>query len=220
MKRSSRASGQFLAAIGLILPLTGCYSFALHQTAQRLAPGQTSITPGISRQAFIEGYDWDYHDGFWTLDVQLRHGLERFEIGGRISRINLEDGYQFVSLDPKIPLVEERVAFLMPIGLFFTDPLPSEVEVEVLESFQVHPSLIATIPLGGSEQHLNLGVRSIILLDSPSDHLTGINLGLRLTPDEEARGHAVHPEIGLFTTRDGDYYFHWGMALSFAFGGP
>ena len=62
--RNARAAGQLLVALGLSFPLTGCYSFAMHQTAQRLAPGQTSITPGLSRQAFINGDDWDYHDGF------------------------------------------------------------------------------------------------------------------------------------------------------------
>ena len=210
-----------MGALLLALPLTGCYSFALHQTAHRLDPGQTSITAGLSRQAFIDGDEWDYHDGFWTADVQVRHGLERYEIGGRISRINLQDGYQFVSFDPKIPLVEDRLAFFSPMGVFFSDPFPGEVEsIDVLESFQVHPSLIATIPLGRPEQQLNLGVRGIIFVDDPAEYLTGINLGLRLTPDEETGGHEVHPEIGLFATADGNYYFHWGMALSFSFGGP
>ena len=137
--RKARASGQLLVAVGLSLPLTGCYSFALHQTAQRLAPGQTSITPGISRQAFISGDDWDYHDGFWTVDVQVRHGLEKYEIGGRISRINLQDGYQFVSFDPKIPLVEDRLAFFSPIGFFFSDLFPGDAEIDAVESFQVPP---------------------------------------------------------------------------------
>ena len=211
-----------MGALSLALPLmTGCYSFALHQTAQRLAPGQTSITPGISRQAFISGDDWDYHDGFWTVDLQIRHGLEKYEIGGRISRINLQDGYHFVSLAPKISLVEDRLAFLLPIGVFFNGPFPGDdVDIDVAESLQIHPSLIATIPLGRSETELNLGLKSIILLDSPADYLTGINLGLRLTPDEETPGHAVHPEIGLFTTPDGHYYFYFGTALAFAFGGP
>ena len=30
----------------------------------------------------------------------------------------------------------------------------------------------------------------------------------------------MYPEIGLFTTPDGHYYFYFGMALSFTFGGP
>lgn len=63
-------------------------------------------------------------------------------------------------------------------------------------------------------------MRGIIFVDDPAEYLTGINLGLRLTPDEETGGHEVHPEIGLFTTADGHYYFYWGMALSFASGGP
>ena len=217
--RAPRERFMAIGALFLALSMTGCYSFALHQTAQRLAPGQTSITAGISRQAFIDGDDWDYHDGFSAVDLQIRHGLEKYEIGGRISRINLEDGYQFVSFDPKIPIVEDRLAFLLPIGLFFSDPFPGDVEIEVLETWQIHPSLIATIPLGRSEQHLNLGVKGIIVLDSPADHVTGINLGLRLTPDEGTLRHAVHPEIGLFTTADGHYFFYWGVALSFAFGG-
>ena len=216
-----KARARFLAgALILALPLSGCYTFAMHQTAHRLAPGQTSITAGVSRQAYIDGDDWDYTDGFSAVDVQVRHGLESYEIGGRISRINIEDGYQFVSLDPKIPLVEDRLALYSPVGFFFSDPLPSEAEIDVSESFQVHPSLIATIPLGRSDQYLNLGVKGIVLLDHPADYLTGINLGLRLTPDGETHGQVVHPEVGLFTGPDGHYYFYFGMALSFAFGGP
>ena len=216
----ARTKGPLLMAMGLVLPMTGCYSFAMHQTAQRLAPGQTSITAGLSRQAFINGDDWDYIDGFSVVDLQVRHGLERFEIGGRISRINLEDGYQFVSLDPKISLVEDRLAFLLPIGVFFSGPFPGDdVDIDVAESLQVHPSLIATIPLGRTETELNLGLKTIVLLDSPEEYLTGINLGLRMTPDEVTGGPAVFPEIGLFTDSNGNYYFYFGTAFSFAFGG-
>ncbi len=217
--RNSRASVQLLTAVVLSLSLAGCYTFAMHQTAQRLDPGQTSITAGISRQAFISGEDWDYEDGFSVVDVQFRHGLERFEIGGRISRINLEDGYQFVSLDPKISLVEDRLAFLLPVGLFFSGLFPGDPDIEVAESYQVHPSLIATIPLGRTETELNLGFKTIVLLDTPEEYLTGINLGLVMTPDE-VEGPAVFPEIGLFTDSYGNYYFHFGTAFSFSFGGP
>ena len=151
------------------------------------------------------------------MDLQIRHGLERYEIGGRISRINLQDGYQFVSFDPKISLVENRLALLLPIGLFFSDPFPGDVDIDVAESHQIHPSLIATIPLGRTETELNLGLKTIVLLDSPAEYFTGINLGLRMTPDEVTRGPAVHPEIGLFTDANGHYYFYFGTA--FAFGG-
>lgn len=216
---SSRAPVQLLAAVVLAPSATGCYTFAMHQTAQLLAPGQTSITAGISRQAFIDGEDWDYEDGFSVVDVQFRHGLERFEIGGRISRINLEDGYQFVSLDPKISLVEDRLAFLLPVGLFFSGPFPGDAAIDVSESHQVHPSLIATIPLRRTETELNLGFKTIVLLDTPEEYLTGINLGLIIhPPDEVEGGPAVFPEIGLFTDSYGNYYFHFGTA--FSFGGP
>lgn len=217
--RRPRVMGQLLAASALALSTTGCYTFAMHQTAQRLDPGQTSITAGLSRQAFIDGHDWDYTDGFSVADVQFRHGLERLEIGGRISRINLQDGYQFVSLDPKISLVEDRLAFLLPVGLFFSGPFPGDAVIEAVESHQVHPSLIATIPLGRSEQHLNLGFKTIVLLDTPEEYLTGINLGLIMTPDEMEGGPAVFPEIGQFTDSYGDYYLYFGTAFSFAFGG-
>ena len=218
--RIARASGRFLAALALALSMTGCYSFAMHQTAHRLAPGQTSITAGLSRQAFINGEDGDYEDGFSVVDVQVRHGLERFEIGSRISRINLQDGYHFVSLAPKISLVEDRLAFLLPIGVFFNGPFPGDdVDIDVAESLQVHPSLIATIPLGRTETELNLGFKTIVLLDSPEEYITGINLGLRMTPDEVTGGPAILPEIGLFTGSSGNYYFYFGTAFSYAFGG-
>ncbi|MCY3737123.1 MAG: hypothetical protein OXG13_12010 [Gemmatimonadaceae bacterium] len=218
--RGARAKGQLLAVVVLALSTTGCYTFAMHQTAERLAPGQRSITAGISRQAFISGEDWDYEDGFSVADVQVRLGLERFEIGVRISRINLQDGYQFVSLDPKISLVEDRLAFLLPVGLFFSGPFPGDADIDVSESHQVHPALIATIPLGRTETELNLGLKTIVLLDTPEEYFTGLNLGLVMTPDEVEGGPAVLPEIGMFTDSHGNYYFHWGMALSFAFGGP
>lgn len=61
--------------------------------------------------------------------------------------------------------------------------------------------------------------RASVVLVLRQKYLTGINLGLRLTPGEEIR-EAVYPEIGLFTTPDGHYCFYFGMALSFTFGGP
>ena len=216
-----RKSILFMGALLLAPYMTGCYSFGLYQTAQLLAPGHSSITPSISRQAFISGDNLDYTDGYSVVDVQVHHGLEKYEIGCRISRIGFEDGYQFVSFDPKISLVKDRLAFLLPIGFFFSDPFPSEVgSIDVLESIQIHPAFIASIPFGKRENQLNLALKGIIPLDSPADHVTGINIGLRFTPDEDEEGYALHPEIGLFTSAEGHYFFHWGMGFSYALGGP
>ncbi len=74
-----------------------------------------------------------------------------------------ESIYQFVSFDPKISLVEDRLAFFSPIGFFFSDPFPSDGEsINSLESIQIHPALIASIPFGKSKNQLNLALKSIV----------------------------------------------------------
>ena len=115
--------------------------------------------------------------------------------------------------------MEDRLAFLLPIGLFFSGPFPGDdVDIDVAESLQVHPLSSPRFPRR-TETELNLGLKTIVLLDSPEEYLTGINLGLRMTPDEVTGGPAVFPEIGLFTDSNGNYYFYFGTAFSFAFGG-
>ena len=196
-------------ALALALNMSGCYSFSLFQSARMLPPGYGSITPSLSRLATIDGRDLDYTDRFSVADLQIRYGLEKWEMGYRISRINLEDGYQFLSFDPKIPIVRDRLAFLLPTGFFFGENIDS------MESIQIHPAFIASIPFGNSKQLLNLALKGIVPLDEPADHFTGINIGFSLA-DEETAGMTVHPEIGLFTDPGGNYYFHWGMGLSFS----
>ena len=195
--------------LSLGLNLSGCYTFSLFQSARMLPPGHGSITPSLSRQAFIDGDDLDYSDGFSVADLQIRYGLEKWETGFRISRISLEDGYQFLSVDPKIPVVRDRLALFLPTGFYFGEDIDSH------ESIQIQPAFIASIPFGNSKQLLNLALKGIVPLEEPGDHLTGINIGFSLT-DEETAGMTVHPEIGLFTDPGGNYYFHWGMGFSFS----
>ena len=190
-------------SLGLIL--SGC----LFQSARMLPPGHGSITPSLSRQAFIDGRDLDYSDGYSVADLQVRYGLKKWEPGFRIRRLGLEDGYQFFSFDPKIPIVRNRLAFLLPAGFYFGDSIDTQ------ESIQFHPAFIASIPFGNSKQLLNLALKGVVPLEEPADHLTGINIGFSLT-DEVTAGMTVHPEIGLFTDAGGNYYFHWGTGLTFS----
>ena len=195
--------------LSLGLTLSGCFSFSLFQSARMLPPGHGSITPSLSRQAFIDGRDLDYSDGYSVADLQVRYGLEKWEMGCRISRLGLEDGYQFFSFDPKIPIARDRLAFLLPTGFYFGDSIDTQ------DSIQIHPAFIASIPFGNSKQLLNLALKGVVPLEEPADHFTGINIGFSLT-DEETAGMTVHPEIGLFTDARGNYYFHWGMGLTFS----
>ena len=198
--------------------LSGCYSFSTFQSARLLEPGKTSLIPSVSRQAFVA--DGSYDDLWSVADVQLRHGVSsKLELGIKCSRIGIGDGYQFIAIDPKVGIARERLSFSLPIGFFFGDGIDRG------DSYQLHPTLLASERINELAE-LNLALKGIWFVKQGADDFWALNLGARLTP--KWSDISFHPELGvllepglgfLWDPADEEFYFQWGMAVAYDFGG-
>ncbi len=214
--RCPRATIQTLCLLVGSISLPGCYSFSTFQSARLLEPGQTSLTPSISRQAFVA--DGSYDDLWSVADVQLRHGVSsKLDLGIKCSRIGIGDGYQFIALDPKVGIARERLSFSLPIGFFFGDG------VDRSDSYQLHPTLLASERINDLAE-LNLAFKRIWFLKQGADDFWALNLGARLGP--QWKGVSFHPELGvlldpglgfLWDPADEDFYFQWGLGVAYDF---
>lgn len=205
MKRGIRGEPRrvWAALAAALLACSGCYSFSSYQTAHTLQPGEISITPSVSRFQFTYQRSKP-EDGDWTVELQARAGLGRnFDCGLKVSRIFLEDGYEFVAIDPKVALVPDRVAFSMPVGTFIIRDLDDKI--------QIHPTLIFSAPSKGNHSEIAFAAKALIFLDRSASgqrssagtkSLLAFDLGARFSTDLNTW--AVHPEIGVLFDPDLD----------------
>ncbi|MEW6749859.1 MAG: hypothetical protein AB1505_02655 [Candidatus Latescibacterota bacterium] len=184
--------------------MAGCYAFSTFQTARLLRPGEWSITPSLSRQALVD--DGDADDLWSALEVQARRGISRrLEAGLKLGRIGLADGYQFASAGPKVAIVPERLAFLLPVGLFFGS------DQQTGESFQVHPTLLGSVPLDRAVE-LEVAAKRLVFLGGVSDDVWAASVGLEA--GRPADPVTLHPEIGVLRTAGGGgWLLQWGLGL-------
>ena len=162
----------------------------------------------------------DYEDLWTVAEMQLRHGVSsKLDVGIKFSRIGIGDGYQFLSMDPKIDIVHDRLSFSLPFGLFFGDGIERE------DSYQLHPTLLASEEITELAE-LNLAFKGIWFLTEGADDFWAFNLGVRLMP--EWNGLSLHPELGvlfdpgfgfLWGPADEEFYFQWGIGVVYNFGG-
>ena len=212
-----RLASKAVLLIGSI-SISGCYSFSTFQSARLLDPGQTSLTPSISRQAFVA--DGRYDDLWSVADPQVRHGVNsKLDLGIKCARIGIGDGYQFIAIDPKVGIARERLSFSLPIGFFFGDGIDRG------DSYQLHPTLLASERINELAE-LNLALKGIWFVKQGADDFWALNLGARLTP--KWSDISFHPELGvlldpgfgfLWDPADEEFYFQWGVGVAYDFGG-
>jgi hypothetical protein len=194
--------------VGLLVALSsGCYSYSNFQSAKLLDPRRGSLTPSASYNTFQEAEGGNASEiDDWVFDVQARHGVSRsFEMGAKFSRIRIEDGYQFMALEPKIALEPDRLALACAVGSFFGN--------DVEANLQVHPTLIATVPLEPGRSELDAAVKALVFFDEgDTDTLIGFNLGPRFSSDLDLW--AIHPEIGILINPGEDgFFFQFGVGF-------
>jgi hypothetical protein len=210
---SSRGGG--LAALILAATAPACAPvFSDLQSAKLVRPGQIELTPSASRVSFSSDEEDDsghVQDGY---GVQLGVGLhEAIELRGRFEHLEgVGDvpGVEVVGIGPKIRLVEDRLALYVPVGRAFGGPDESDFG----QSWQVHPTLLATVPAHRNVE-VNASAKYLVpLKEDGGDNLVAFNLGLGLGPDLDRW--AIRPEAGvLFNPGEDGHFYHLSLGLSF-----
>jgi hypothetical protein len=169
-----------------------------------LKPGKVAIMPSASYNSFhVDGGSGDLDD--WIFDVQLRAGITPwFELGGKFTRLFVEDGYQFIAIDPKVALSPGLVAFSCPFGTFYGQDLPNDL--------QIHPTLLTTYPIEPGRVEMDAAFKLLLFFAEENEELIAFNVGPRLSSNLDRW--AIHPEIGFLFNPDADgYFFEFGLGI-------
>jgi hypothetical protein len=186
---------------GVLLPVllatTACVApFSEMQSARLAGRGVVELTPSYSYvDASSEEESAKLHDNF---GLQVATGMsDRVDLRLRIEHIRVDvegDDFDYsataVGIGPKFGLIPNQLALAIPVGFAFGSGIDQE------QTWQVHPSLIWTIP-ASRVLEINSSVKAVIPLSESAgdDVLAALNIGLGIGPD--LRKWVLRPEFGI-----------------------
>jgi hypothetical protein len=205
---------QFIAiALSAIIYPSCAPVFSELQSARTVGKDSIEVTPSLSNVGFKEGdnsMDVQRHMG-----VQIAYGLSsRTDIRFRLERIWFpsypeQKGFTVIGVGPKFNLAKEKVAFAIPIGRALGEGTEN--------SWEIHPTLIFTIPAVKNKFDINISPKYLMILGPEYEGLVAVNLGCALSTN--LKKWAIRPEYGmLFKPGESGHYSQFSIGLSFAFG--
>ncbi len=180
---------------------TACAApFSEMQGARMAAPKSLEITPTYTRTA--SGGSEGTYDMQSQIGVHGAYGASKnVELRARYERVTLSDEFSgdvpgeeklpsvnVLSVGVKFPLLRDRIAFYLPVGFGFGG------EIETSETFQTHPTMLLSLPVGNALD-VNTSVKALIPInDDNSDVLVAYNIGLGINLND--RKWVLRPEVG------------------------
>jgi hypothetical protein len=192
MKTNSNFSISKITLLIFLAPLfspriSGQYNVS-YESAKVLGKGQSAIS------GHYAGYSFNYHGNseklFNLAGIRFTRGIsESFNLCVSYGRIHggllSGHGANYLELAPKISLSKGKVAFQLPLGVYFA---------EGESSFIISPKLLFTYR-SGKKFDLTFSPKAEILLESPSDELIEFSLGAGFSSNLDKW--AIRPEIGI-----------------------
>lgn len=214
---SVRNALALLALAAALAFSAGCVApFSDLQSAKLLGKGNFEVTPGFSTvSASDEGETGHLQN---NIGAQLGYGVTNFlDLRLRYEYVyaTVEDeGEETISANvlafgPKFRVAKDWLALYIPIGFGFGGDLASE---DVSETWQIHPTLLATVPLG---KYLEINPSAKIMIPFTKDAfetLWAFNLGLAVSTDVSKW--ALRPEIGICTSFQGYHFLQFSVGLT------
>src|SRR5262245_54826542 len=182
------------------------------QSAKLVAPGQVELTPGIGTVKFSNPDEDDSGRVQDQFGIQAGLGLhEAVELRGRFEHVQVagNDGpsVEIFGVGPKVRLVKDRLALYVPVGRAFG----GGDDADYSETWQVHPTLLLTLPAHRSVE-VNASAKYLIPLnaDDDAEKQWAFNLGLGLGPNLDRW--AIRPEVGvLLNPDDQGRFYHFSL---------
>jgi len=194
--------------------VTGCVApFSDLQSAKLLGRGNVEVTPSYSSVSLTADGDTQHIQSHYG--VQAGYGLFGFmDLRLRYERIDatIEEesiGVNVFGFGPKFRLLKNWLALYVPVGFAFGP------DVESSQSWQVHPTLLATWALGKSIE-INPSAKAMIPFQGDTGTLYAFNLGMALSTDVSKW--AVRPEIGICTDFTGGHFMQFSIGFTLSSG--
>jgi hypothetical protein len=189
-------------------PSFSCFApvFSELQSARLAGPGNAEITPSYSR---VEGESEHVQDHFGIqAGVGIRKWLD-FRIRYEYANVGPAEpdnfGVNMLGFGPKLGLVRNWLAIYLPVGFAFGE------DIESSETWQVHPTLLATLPVSNHFE-INTSAKALIPLQKGNDPMYAVNFGIAIGSD--VRRWAVRPEIGFLFNSCVGSCLHLSIGLS------
>jgi len=173
--------------------------FSELQSARMVGEDQFEITPSFSQTSYTE----DGASEFWQLGVgvQAAYGLhEKVDIRMRAEHIFLDlplYGVTALAFGPKFSLIEDRLAFYLPVATAFGEYYEG--------TWEIHPSLICTVPAVADKLDINFSTKYLVMFCEDCLDPFAVNLGLAISTD--LNKWAIRPEYGILKYPGETYSF-------------
>ena len=212
MVQGLRSRCALTASVALLPLLAGCAPvFSDLQSARLAGTGRVEVTPSGSAYYF-SGDDGTEHVENHA-GLQLATGIhDRVDLRLRYEHA-FDAGVNVIALGPKVGVVKDKLALSLPVGFAFGS------DVQSSESWQFHPTLIGTLPLGRKAEW-STSVKALIPLSGEdNDTLVAFNTGFGLSSNLDSW--VLRPEVGLcFDPGEKGHYTQVSVALTVFLGGP
>lgn len=185
--------------------LPGCAPvFSDLQSAKLVGKGKFEATPSFSSVYFSSDGETDHVQNHFGLQVAYGMG-NNVDFRLRFERITIS--LNVLGFGPKIGTEKGRVALCLPIGFAFGE------DVEVSETWEFHPTLLFTLPIGNNFE-FNPSAKALIPLNREgSDVLVAFNLGAGISAN--LKKWVIRPELGfLFNPGEDGHYRHFSIGFT------
>ena len=208
----------FIGIIFLLVCLTvlfpGCFApvFSDLQSAKLVGPGNLEVTPSFSSVSFSSEGESEHVQNH--LGIQAGLGVSSLmDFRLRYERLSVDQGdnesfgVNVLGFGPKFSLVKDWVAFYVPVGFAFGE------NIEVSETWQVHPTLLLTLPVSKYIE-INPSAKVLIPITGEQDTLVAFNLGAGISTNLEKW--AIRPELGfLINPGESGSYMHLSIGFTY-----
>lgn len=190
-------------------------TFSDLQSARTVGKNHIEATPLYSVSDYHEdkaSYKMQNHIG-----IQTAYGItSRLDLRARYEYISQRDvtspyHYSVIGFGPKFSLLENKIAFSLPIGCAFGN--------EIQTNWQAHPTLLFTLPVTTAkmEIELTLAPKYMITFTEDSEDYFAVNANAAFSTN--LNRWAIRPEFGvLVNPGDPGFITHFSIALSVNFG--
>lgn len=201
----------------VLLFLIGCAPpFSAMQSAKLAGKGRFEITPFFSTVSFsAEGqtehvqYEYGFQGAYGLadiIDLQLRYEIVGVEYEDPYTG-SLSGSANVIGIGPKIGVIRDVCAFCLPIGFAFGGDID-----EMSETWQIHPTLILTLPIGNVFE-LSPSSKVLIPISGDQDILVAFNFGAGISSN--LRKWALRPELGfLISPGDEGHFTHFSIGIT------
>lgn len=161
--------------------------FSEMQSARLVGKGNTEFTPSFSRITFSQDGETEGVQSHVGLQVAL--GVdEKVDVRLRYEYIwEGEDNISVIGLGPKVSLLENKIAFYLPVGRALGEATE--------DTWEIQPTMLFTLPAIEDVLDITLAPKYIFPFCKGCESLVAVNLGLSLGRD--VSDCAFRPEFGL-----------------------